>query len=333
MMKQTKRELTDNHGRRIRSLRVAVTDRCNLRCRYCMPEKGIPLVPHDSILQYHEIERVVRLMVGLGITNVRLTGGEPFVRKEFITLVRMLREIEGLVKLTVTTNGTLTAPYVPALKAIGIDGLNLSLDTLSPERFKLITRREGFHKVWQTFENCLSIGIPLKINCVILSGINTDELTNFVDLARSYPIDVRFIEEMPFNGGQGVVGDDWNAARIVRWLKESYPDLTGVEGEFDSTALLFTAPRFAGRIGVIAGYSRWFCHGCSRLRITSEGHLQTCLYGSKVLQLREMMRHGASDEEIIHAVLDRIAHRARDGFEAEQQRSARWMPSMASIGG
>lgn len=332
-MKQPERELIDNHGRRIRSLRVAVTDRCNLRCRYCMPEKGIPLVPHDSILQYHEIERIVRLMVGLGITNVRLTGGEPFVRKEFITLIRMLRAIEGLEKLTITTNGTLTSAYIPALKTIGINCLNLSLDTLSPERFKLITRRDGFYKVWQTFENCLSADIPLKVNCVVLSGINTDELTDFVNLAREYPIDVRFIEEMPFNGGQGVVSDDWSAAQLVRWLKSSYPKLKAVDTEFDSTARLFTGPGFLGRIGVIAGYSRWFCNACSRLRITSEGHLQTCLYGSKVLHLREMMRNSASDIEITDAVLDRVDHRARDGFEAELQRSARSLPSMAAIGG
>lgn len=332
-MQQPVRELFDNHGRRIRSLRVAITDRCNLRCRYCMPEKGIPLVPHDSILQYHEIERIVRLMVGLGITNVRLTGGEPFVRKELITLIRMLRAIEGLEKLTITTNGTLTSPYIPALKTIGINGLNLSLDTLSPERFKLITRREGFHKVWQTFASCLSTGIPLKVNCVVLSGINTDELSEFVNLAREYPIDVRFIEEMPFNGGQRVVSDDWSAAQIVRWLKSSYPTLKVVDTEIDSTARLFIVPGFKGRIGVIAGYSRWFCNACSRLRITSEGHLQTCLYGSKVLHLREMLRNGASDSEIISAVLDRVSHRSRDGFEAELLRTSSRLPSMAAIGG
>ena len=192
--------LTDQFGRRITYLRLAVTDRCNLRCQYCMPAHGIDIVDRHELLSYKEMYRIVRILSELGVDKVRLTGGEPFVRKDFIHFLESLSFNDKLKEINITTNGALIANHIPDLERIGIHAINLSLDTLQKERFKLITRRDVFDETYQTFLLLLKSKLKLKINVVIQSGINTDEILPFIELTKYNDVAVRFIEEMPFNG-------------------------------------------------------------------------------------------------------------------------------------
>ena len=193
-------QVIDNHGRPINYLRLAVTDRCNLRCFYCMPEEGIKYVPKPHLLTWEEMERVIRILVRMGVDKVRITGGEPFVRRGIMEFLEELSQIEGLQQINITTNGVLTAPLVPDLKRIGIKSVNLSLDTLDRQRFFDITRRDEFPNVWQTFEALQAHNISTKINTVVMSGKNTDDIIPMAELTRHSAVSVRFIEEMPFNG-------------------------------------------------------------------------------------------------------------------------------------
>ncbi len=321
----------DNYGRPIRYLRLAVTDRCNLRCQYCMPAEGIDFRPRSELLTYEELLRLCRIFTELGIDKIRITGGEPFLRKDIDQFLLQLRQLPLLQKLTITTNGVFTARFLPQLADV-LDGINLSLDTLQPEKFERITRRSGFAKVMETFHTALELNIPLKLNVVVLEGINTDELPDFVALAAQYPIHVRFIEQMPFDGKQGATAIQWTADRIRQHLHHIVPALHPVATEADATAELFTAPGWRGAVGVIAGFSRTFCHSCSRIRLTPVGVLKTCLYDQGVDNLRDRLRAGATDEAIKQVILHHIGRRFRDGYEAERF-ALPVVQSMATIGG
>ena len=194
------KQLFDNHGRPINYLRLAVTDRCNLRCFYCMPEEGIKYLPKKDLLTFEEIERMVMMMAEMGITKIRLTGGEPFIRTDLMQLIRRIVEIEGIHSVHLTTNGILTAQHVPELKRLGIASINLSLDTLNRERFKMITRRDEFAKTYETLQSLLHHKIPVKINAVVMDGKNIEDIIPLVNLTKDHDVSVRFIEEMPFNG-------------------------------------------------------------------------------------------------------------------------------------
>jgi len=324
--------LVDNHGRRITYLRLAVTDRCNLRCIYCMPEAGIPFLDRAELLSFEEMERLVRLLVGVGITKVRITGGEPFVRHGVMDFLGRLAAINGLQTIALTTNGIATGPHLARLKELGVAGLNVSLDTLRPERYLAMTRRDGFAAVQQTIRQALELAIPLKINVVIQEGYNTDEIAGLAALARSQPLEVRFIEQMPFNGQCSVPGEVWRADRILAELREAYPGLLEVKG-VQGTARLYTAPGFAGRVGIIGAYSRSFCGACGKLRVTPQGMLKTCLYDSGVLDLKQLLRTGAADADILGALREAVARRTVNGHEAERLNRRETRGSMASIGG
>lgn len=329
--------LYDNHGRPINYLRLAVTDRCNLRCFYCMPEEGIDYLPRKELLTYEEMERVIRLMVGMGIDKVRITGGEPFLRKGMMEFLERLLQIEGLKKLNITTNGTLTAGLVPKLKAIGVTSVNLSLDSLDSKRFFEITRRDSFDTVMQTFQELLENDMPTKINAVVMSGRNIEDLIPMVELAKEHPVGVRFIEEMPFNGS----GDDgrpapWAFPQILEHIRSHFPDIQKLKDEPSSTSFNYQIPGFKGTVGIIAAYSRLFCGTCNRIRLTPQGMLKTCLYDDGVFNLKNLIREGGSDEHLKMALLDALGHRAKDGFEAERKRNSFGLPvgeSMATIGG
>ncbi len=329
--------LYDNHGRPINYLRLAVTDRCNLRCFYCMPEEGIDYLPRKELLTYEEMERVVRLMVSLGINKVRITGGEPFLRKGMMEFLERLLQIEGLEKLNITTNGTLTAGLVPKIKAIGVNSINLSLDSLDPQRFFDITRRDTFGKVMQTFHELLENGIPTKINAVVMNGRNIDDIIPMVELAKEHPVDVRFIEEMPFNGsGAKSEQQNWTYPDILAHIKSHFPDIVKLKDEPSSTSFNYKVPGFTGTFGIIAAYSRLFCGSCNRIRLTPQGLLKTCLYDDGVFNLKNLIREGGSDEHLKTALLDALGNRAKDGFEAERKRNSFGLPvgeSMATIGG
>lgn len=329
-------QIYDNHGRPITYARIAVTDRCNLRCFYCMPEEGIHYLPKKQLLTFEEIQRLTTLLAQLGITKVRLTGGEPFVRQDLMKLIRGLVAIEGIRDVHLTTNGILTEPHIDELKALGIASVNLSLDTLDRERFKMITRRDEFEATHRTLQKLLASQIKVKINAVVMEGKNIDDLIPMAKLTEHQDISVRFIEEMPFNGeGSHYPKLNWTHQRIVQHLREHFPNLQKIQDEPHATAYHYQVPGFKGDIGVIAAFSRTFCGTCNRIRITAQGVLKTCLYDDGVLNVRDLMREGASDEEIKQKLTDAFQHRHKDGWEAEKNRKSKQpvSESMSTIGG
>ena len=328
--------LFDNHGRIINYVRIAVTDRCNLRCFYCMPEKGIQYVPKDDLLTYEELIRLSRLFVSLGVEKIRITGGEPFVRRDMMEFLRSLSQMEGLKQIHITTNGTTTAPLVPELKALGIHSVNLSLDTLDPARFFQITRRDVFPEVMNTFHALIRNGIPTKINAVVMEGKNIGDILPLVELAREYPVSVRFIEEMPFNGeGRLALDQFWNHRRILDHIRTKFPEIEKAPDPPHSTSYNYQIPGFQGNIGLIAAYSRTFCGTCNRIRLTPQGTLKTCLYDDGVFNIKNLMRAGATDGQLTESLVQALNHRAKDGWEAEKNRNF-GLPiseSMSTIGG
>lgn len=329
-------KIFDNHGRPINYVRLAVTDRCNLRCFYCMPEEGIKYLPKKELLTFEEIERLIRLLASMGISKIRLTGGEPFVRNDLMSLIKTISGIEGITNIHLTTNGILTGPHISELKSLGIASVNLSLDTLDRERFKMITRRDEFEKTWKTFEQLVSYDIPVKINAVVMDGKNIDDIIPMVELTKNYPVSVRFIEEMPFNGeGNHYPTLTWTYKKIMDHIRAEYSTIQREEDPLYSTSYNYKVPGHLGSIGVIAAFSRTFCGTCNRIRVTAQGTLKTCLYDEGVLNIRDLMREGRNDEEIKTELIKAFSNRAKDGFEAEAKRmkGSPVKESMSTIGG
>ena len=325
--------LKDNHGRNINYLRLAVTDRCNLRCFYCMPHEGIDFLPKTHLLSFEEMLRLVQILAEMGISKVRITGGEPFVRKELMSFLWKISEIEGIEKINLTTNGVLTAPYIPELKELGISSINLSLDSLDRKRFFEMTRRDELPNVLKTFDAILENDIPLKINSVMMAGKNEEDIFGLVDLAKHHPVGIRFIEEMPFNGEGEKPEYFMSYTKIIAAIKQKHPGLYKITDEPNSTSYNYQIPEFQGTIGVIAAFSRTFCGTCNRLRVTPTGDFKTCLYDDGVMNLRDMLRAGLNNEDIKEKLQIAILHRAKDGFEAEAGRKSSISESMTTIGG
>lgn len=328
--------LYDNHGRPINYLRLAVTDRCNLRCFYCMPEDGIHYLPKRELLTFEEMERLIRLVAAHGISKIRLTGGEPFVRNDLMALIRTMTKIDGVKEIHLTTNGVLTASHIPELKKLGLASVNLSLDTLDRERFKMITRRDEVDKVRATYDLLLEHEIPVKINAVVMDGKNTEDILSLAELTKDHPVSVRLIEEMPFNGeGSHYASLTWTYKKILEYLREVYPSLIKIQDPKNSTAYHYQIPGYKGNIGIIAAFSRTFCGTCNRIRITAQGELKTCLYDDGVLNIKNLLRSGMSDGELMKILLTAFAQRPKDGFEAEQKRKHHHPAheSMSTIGG
>lgn len=327
--------LQDSYGRNITYLRLAVTDRCNLRCFYCMPEHGLEWLSREALLSYEEMLRLCAVAVKLGVNKIRITGGEPFVRKGLIPFLEQLSVIDGLVELSITTNGVVTAPLVPALKKLGIKSVNLSLDSLDRDRFASITHRDEFTQVMATLDALLAQSIKVKINAVVMDGKNINDLLPLVALTKHLPINVRFIEEMPFNGGDNHYAQlKWDFAKILETIQIAYPTLTKLTDPTGSTAYGYQIPGHVGDIGIIAAYTRTFCGTCNRIRITPQGILKTCLYEGGGLNLRDLLRAGGTDEDIANAIINAVKHKAIDGLEAEQKRIVAGVhESMATIGG
>lgn len=328
--------LYDNHGRKINYLRLAVTDRCNLRCFYCMPEEGIDYLPRKELLTYEEMERVIALLASIGISKLRITGGEPFLRKGMMEFLTRVSHIEGMKQIHITTNGTLTKDLVPELKKIGIASINLSLDSLDEKRFFDITRRDSFKTVMQTFDQLLAHDIPTKINTVVMQGRNIEDILPLVELTKNHSVGVRFIEEMPFNGSGGKSDNLlWDFPKILEHIKTLHPDIEKLPDPPASTSFNYQIPNYQGTVGIIAAYSRLFCGSCNRIRLTPQGVLKTCLYDDGVFNLKNLIREGASDLQLKTAFLDALGNRAKDGFEAENNRffGNSVSESMATIGG
>ena len=328
--------LIDNHGRKINYLRLAVTDRCNLRCFYCMPEEGLNWLARTELMTYEEMLRSCAVLVKMGIEKIRITGGEPFVRKDIMQLLTSISKLNGLKELTLTTNGVLTAPYIGELKKLRVKSVNLSLDTLDANRFFAITRRDEFANVMATMDSLLQHNIEVKINTVVMDGKNIEDIIPLVKLTKDNPISVRFIEEMPFNGdGHNYSGLQWDYVHILEKIRSRFPDIEKLIDPPNSTSYNYHIPGHKGNIGIIAAYSRTFCGTCNRIRITPQGQLKNCLYDDGVLNIRDLIRNCATDDQLEKQLLTAFSHRVKDGWEAEHNRFLKTgvHESMATIGG
>lgn len=304
----------DAYERPIQYLRVSVTDRCNLRCVYCMPEEGVPHLAHQEVLRNEEIVRIVRIAVDLGFHHIRLTGGEPLVRKGIVDLVADLARIPGLDDLSMTTNGILLREYAAALARAGLRRVNISLDTLRPERFRQITRWGNLEDVLAGREAALAAGLrPVKINMVVVRGLNDDEVVDMARLTLEPDWHVRFIEVMPLGAGvhwtgNGVVPSAEIRARIEAVLGP----LTPVYGEIGiGPARYYQLPGAKGTLGFISAVTEHFCRFCNRLRLTSDGRLLPCLLSNATIDLRTPLRNGATDEELRDLFLQAVIAKPR----------------------
>ena len=326
--------LRDTHDRILNYLRIAVTDRCNLRCTYCMPEEGIKYVDRSRLLTYEEIERLVALLAKNGVNKIRITGGEPFLRKGLMECIDRINHIGGINSIHITTNGTLTEDLVPDFISVGIKSVNLSLDSLDGNRFHKITRRDDLEKVLATLHQLVEADIPTKINMVVMNGQNIEDIFPMIELTKHLPINVRFLEEMPFNGnGQLNQKKVWNAHDIMSYIQEKHPSISQTFAEANSTSSNYKIPGYTGQIGIIASYSRTFCGTCNRLRLTPEGLIKTCLYDAGIFNIRDLIRAGATDEDLLIAIQSAVQNKAKDGFAAEALRKGGVSESMATIGG
>jgi len=301
-----------------------------------MPEDGLNWLSRTELMSYEEMLRACTLLVNIGIQKIRITGGEPFVRKDIMQLLTAISKLDGLQELSLTTNGVLTAPYVAELKEIGIRSVNLSLDTLDAGRFFSITRRDEFGAVMTTLEELLKHNIEVKINAVVMDGKNTQDIIPLVELTKKLSVSVRFIEEMPFNGDGKIHQTklSWDYIRILEEIKQTYPSIKKSRDPAYSTAYNYHIPGHTGNVGIIAAYSRTFCGTCNRIRITPQGTLKNCLYDDGVLNVRDLMRAGNNDDTIKDTLLNAFNNRVKDGWEAEKLVQNTGMhESMAAIGG
>lgn len=332
----TATRLIDPQGRHLNYLRLAVTDRCNFRCNYCMPKEGIDLKARDDILGFKEMQHLLGIFLDLGVTKVRITGGEPFVRKGLPDFLSRINQYKKLETINLTTNAYFIEDTIPLFQKIKSGSINISLDSLKRDVFYQITRRDDFERVWNSIEKILLTDLNVKLNMVVLKGINDNEIVDFAMLAKNNNVEVRFIEQMPFNGGH-FSNDTLSAEGIISTLQDAFPKM--VEHlKMQSTARIFEIPGFSGKLGIIAGHSRTFCSTCSRLRLTPDGTFKTCLYDHGAVNLKDMLRSGKSDQEIKAAIRDAVSKRTKDGFESEQRAQqvihfSKNHLSMAQIGG
>jgi len=322
--------LIDKYDRIANYLRLGVTDRCNLRCRYCMPAEGIDFADRADIMSYEEIVRICRIMAGLGVNKVRLTGGEPFVRKEIDVLLRSLAEIFESVHIT--TNATLLHKHVDLLNEIKVAGLNISLDSLHRERFFMITRRDDYDIVQDNIRLLLDQGLPIKINMVVMKGINDGEILDFVRYGMEHDVSVRFIEAMPFNAYDGNRKVFMPATEIVQVIKEHYPQLVKMEAGAASSADHYSIGSY--QLGVIPAYTRSLCGSCNRIRLTPKGELMTCLYATAGTAMLPLLRDiNMTDTELQKVIIDATARKKKTGHVEEQLQKGQGYRSMTTIGG
>ena len=309
-----------------------------MRCRYCLPKEGLSLLGHNDILRYEEILRIVRSAVKLGIEKVRITGGEPLVRKGLIDFMAILNRIEGLHDVSLTTNGVLLANYAEGLLRAGMTRINISLDSLNEEKYRYITRGGRMGDVLRGIEKARELGFsPIKINVVAMKGFNDDEILDFARLAMEKPYEIRFIEQMPFSDpirdprGQYLSTDNIRAEIEKHYAMRR---LNGQEGNTDGPAQMYHLSGGMGRIGFISPMSHHFCHACNRLRLTADGHLRSCLFSDAETDLKESLRAGCSDEEIAALVMTAVARKPLENpIRADGALLRKCMRPMQAIGG
>lgn len=325
--------LLDTFNRRHNYLRISLTDKCNLRCFYCMPEENYDFMPHAELMQAGEIEALAKSFVRLGVDKIRLTGGEPLVRKDFSQIIQSLAALP--VNLTLTTNGIRLHHFLPQLKEAGVRSLNISLDTLQADKFSLITRRNEFKNVWQNIHAALDAGIHIKVNVVAMKGINETEINDFVAWTKDTPVHVRFIEFMPFDGNR------WQKEKVLTYQQilqtiESQYDAIKLKDELNDTTKKYTVPGHQGTFAVISTMTAPFCGTCNRIRLTADGKMKNCLFSKEETDLLSALRNGEDIEPLIQQTILRkhAAHggqftTAMEKVETEQLRNR----SMIAIGG
>lgn len=296
--------MQDHFGRRIDYLRISVTDKCNLRCKYCMPPEGVERIPHGEILSLEELARVVKIMAGLGVRYVRFTGGEPLVRKNLVRLIREVHELEGIQEIALTTNGVLLEEQLSALLEAGLGAVNISLDTVNPRTFQEITGTDACARVLSAIEKSAASGIHTKVNCVPCREWNGEELAEVAGLAGRLPVDVRFIELMPVGCGRqfhGIATEEV-LERLAARYGAARPLADGIR-RGRGPAQYYEFDDFIGKIGFISPMSHRFCGECNRIRLTAEGRLKLCLQYNTGVELKPLLRSGGTDEEIRAAIL------------------------------
>ncbi len=327
--------LLDPYERRLNYLRISVTDRCNLRCVYCMPDHGVPKLEHSEILTYEELLRLARLSVALGIEKIRLTGGEPLVRKDLGRLIARLREIPGLQDISLTTNGVLLAEQAWALWEAGVRRINISLDTLNREKYAFITRFDYFDRVMAGIEAAEQVGFsPIKINVVALRGVNDDEILDFGRLSIERPYHVRFIELMPVGRVEGWGGGRFlSTAEIQQRLQALGPLIPRGNHCLDGPARRLAFEQARGEIGLISPVTEHFCSSCNRLRLTAEGRLRVCLFSDDETDLRTPLRQGATDAEMAQIIGRAITRKPKEHRIEQSSVLRKCQRQMCHIGG
>ncbi len=326
--------LTDNHGRTVRDLRLSITDRCNLRCVYCMPAEGMPWLPKQDLLTYEELARFTRVCLECGVHSVRLTGGEPTVRADLTVLVRMLHDLAPGLDLALTTNGLKLPEMAPALRAAGLTRVNVSLDTLRPERFREMARRDRFAEVLAGLDAARRAGFtPIKVNAVLMRGVNDDEVVALASWARDEGYELRFIEWMPLD-----FQHSWDRTRLVsateilEQLARAFPLEPEAGDDPSAPARTFRYTDGAGRVGVIASVTRPFCGTCDRIRLTADGQVRTCLFAHQEYDFRRVLREGGSDDDV-EALLRAAVLRKLPGHLISQPGFVQPERGMSAIGG
>ena len=325
--------MLDKLNRKIDYLRISVIDRCNLRCVYCMPEEGLESIPHEEILTYEEILRICEIVSELGIRKIKITGGEPLVRKDIVNLIRDIKNIDKIEQVTLTTNGILLHEMLDDLYDAGIDAINISLDTLNKDNFKKITRRDGLEKVLMSIDKAYDLGIRVKINCLAIRDFNLRELVEIASFAKDREIDVRFIELMPIGFGKKYTQIDND--EILSILESRFGTFEIVtEKRGNGPAKYYRNQNMKGCIGFISAISHEFCESCNRIRLTSSGFLKLCLHYNKGIDLKEPIRNGISDEDLKKLIHDTIWNKPishKFGHASEEQDIE--LKNMVQIGG
>jgi len=322
--------MIDSLGRNIDYMRISITDRCNLRCKYCSPD-GFSMLTHDDILRYEEILRVCRAAAKTGIKSIKVTGGEPLVRKGCINFLRNLKSLPGIEYVTITTNGVLLERFIDDMADMKLDGVNISLDSLNPDTYKQITNRNFFYAVWRSLNKAIDAGLRVKVNCVPMRGLNDADIIPIARLAERLPIDVRFIEFMPTSAGESF--NRITGSEIYRRLLKVYPDLINTKRRGFGPARYFKSSKMSGSVGIIDAIGKCFCTSCNRVRLTSDGFLKQCLFHEDGLDIRGMLRNGSDDTEIEAAFKRTVYHKPERHMFESRTSTNMGIKNMAQIGG
>ncbi|XP_004525397.1 molybdenum cofactor biosynthesis protein 1 [Ceratitis capitata] len=291
--------LTDTFGRHHTYLRISLTERCNLRCQYCMPAEGVQLQSKSNLLTTEEILYLARIFVEQGVRKIRLTGGEPTVRRDIVNIIAKIKSIPKLENIGITTNGLVLTRLLVPMQRAGLDAVNISLDTLRPERFEEITRRKGWERVIAGIDLAIQLGYKPKLNCVLMRNFNEDEICDFVEFTRDRDVDVRFIEYMPFTGNK------WQTDRLISFkesveiIQKRWPDFKALPNGPNDTSKAYGVPGYKGQVGFITSMTEHFCGTCNRLRLTADGNIKVCLFGNKEFSLRDAIRSECSEDDLI----------------------------------